>query len=669
MTKPGVSKLWLGALVLLSACGRTELPGWLLAETAPASAESVATATSTTAGAVTGPGFTATTFPALTTVSTAAVTGGGGITASSSDVTASSAGGTTSTDGSSGEGGEGGEAPGELEVEPDALTPGRYKLEYGASFSASGGSGPYQFRVTAGELPPGLELAIDGTITGTPTFPGSWSFTLEVTDELGARAEQEYTLEVERNSLVALTVFLSSSSTRVDTLLLDLTQPGDGLLHRQDNSRFPQFSPDGRWLKWNMLDDQGTSDRYAQPLVDRTPLEQVPLAEDETDRPWCVWSPDSKRLGCALASSVNASFELGVRSVTDTSIEAVMPIADATAGDPRWLSPTRIVYTDPDSGLVAANFVGDEVTMAPYLQSLSDEAGAFRLITDYGSERGIVYTSGASPERTFVVDLATQVWHELLEATYWMFAPRLHLMLGWNGALSFLHAMDGTELLGPIDTSGAGSLAPEAYGPRIAMAPHAPRFAAVREERVIVSSVVAGVLENEEIAGAYASPRAFQFSLDGRWLALATDTGLWLTDLDSAAPLAAVKVADVRAASIIFAPDSSALAFVSEGAGIPNGGPPVTLGVVDLTHSPELETRLLQTNDEWGGPIWSNDASYLLFLGASVETGRALHVYDLLEPGSPQRFLVSCDATIGSSPGCPNGAEFQPWVSWMAPAQ
>ncbi len=670
VTKPGVSKLSLGAAVLLGACGRTELSEWLRSDTVAASAGSASVTTSAGGDpASAGPGFTATAI--------AAVTNGGGVTASTSGTSSTGTGATgfggmtASAGGTFGMGGAGGEAPSEIEIEPDTLVPGRYKLEYGASFSASGGSGSYEFRVAAGELPPGLVLASDGALTGTPSFPGRWLFTIEVSDGLGARGQQEYSLEIERNSLVALTVFQSSSSTRSDALLIDLTQPEDGVLHRQEYSRYPQFSPDGRWLKWSTFDASGTTDSYAQPLVDRTPLEQLPLTEDGTSKAWCAWSPDSKRLGCTLSSD-DASFELGVRSVTDTSIEGVVPVAEGTSDHTQWISPTRIVYKDSDAELFVADVGNDVVKLEQYLQSLRDEAGQMLLVTDYGAERAVVHSVDASPQRTFVVDLTTETWHELSLATYWMLAPELDLMLGWEGALHFMHAMEGMELLGPLDTSGAGSLAVEASG-QIALAPTAARFVAVRAARAIVSSVVGGELENVEVTGAYGSPQIFRFSPDGRWLALATDTELWLTDLGAgdgpADAFAAVKLSDVERATVVFAPDSSALAFISAGVSNPIGGPPVTLGVVDLTQPPEFATRLLETDDEWSWPTWSNDASYLFFLGGSLTAGRALHVYDLLEPDSPRRLIVSCDVPIGASPGCPNGVEFQPWVSWLASTQ
>jgi uncharacterized protein (TIGR03437 family) len=50
------------------------------------------------------------------------------------------------------------------------------------TFSASGGVPPYQFSVTGGTLPPGMVLNPNGNLTGTPTSPGKYSFTISVTD-------------------------------------------------------------------------------------------------------------------------------------------------------------------------------------------------------------------------------------------------------------------------------------------------------------------------------------------------------------------------------------------------------------------------------------------------------------------------------------------------------
>ena len=54
---------------------------------------------------------------------------------------------------------------------------------------ASGGTGTYQFAVTGGALPGGLELnPATGSISGTPTVGGVYSYTVQVTDSGGAMA-------------------------------------------------------------------------------------------------------------------------------------------------------------------------------------------------------------------------------------------------------------------------------------------------------------------------------------------------------------------------------------------------------------------------------------------------------------------------------------------------
>ena len=55
-----------------------------------------------------------------------------------------------------------------------------YGAAYSQSFTASGGIGPYTY-VRTGTLPPGLNF-VGNTVSGTPTTPGSFSFTITATD-------------------------------------------------------------------------------------------------------------------------------------------------------------------------------------------------------------------------------------------------------------------------------------------------------------------------------------------------------------------------------------------------------------------------------------------------------------------------------------------------------
>jgi hypothetical protein len=67
-----------------------------------------------------------------------------------------------------------------LAITTGALPGGTVGASYSASLQASGGSGSYQWSVTAGQLPPGLSLAPGGTISGTPTTAGTFNFTVQV---------------------------------------------------------------------------------------------------------------------------------------------------------------------------------------------------------------------------------------------------------------------------------------------------------------------------------------------------------------------------------------------------------------------------------------------------------------------------------------------------------
>ncbi|NZA27741.1 putative Ig domain-containing protein [Luteimonas sp. SJ-92] len=81
-------------------------------------------------------------------------------------------------------------------VAPATLPDGAAGQPYGATFAASGGVAPYAYTLAAGSLPAGLQLAADGSLSGTPTASGSTSFTVLATDDNGQTGATAYTLEI-----------------------------------------------------------------------------------------------------------------------------------------------------------------------------------------------------------------------------------------------------------------------------------------------------------------------------------------------------------------------------------------------------------------------------------------------------------------------------------------
>ncbi|NJC32484.1 uncharacterized protein YhjY with autotransporter beta-barrel domain [Xanthomonas arboricola] len=81
-------------------------------------------------------------------------------------------------------------------VAPSALPSATRGTAYSQTLSASGGTAPYTYAVSAGSLPAGITLASNGTLSGTATVEGSFNFTVTATDANTFTATQAYALTV-----------------------------------------------------------------------------------------------------------------------------------------------------------------------------------------------------------------------------------------------------------------------------------------------------------------------------------------------------------------------------------------------------------------------------------------------------------------------------------------
>ncbi len=119
-------------------------------------------------------------------------------------------------------------------------------VAYNQTVTASGGTAPYTFAVTAGALPTSLSLASGGGLTGTPSAAGTFNFTIQATDANTWAGTRAYAITV---STVALdlsvpTVYITQS-TQTPAFNVPLVANRDGYLRAfaiaaQSNSATPQ---------------------------------------------------------------------------------------------------------------------------------------------------------------------------------------------------------------------------------------------------------------------------------------------------------------------------------------------------------------------------------------------------------------------------------------------
>lgn len=97
-----------------------------------------------------------------------------------------------------------------------ALPQGTHASAFDQTLSVSGGTAPYAYAVTAGQLPQGVTLSAAGVLAGTPTQAGRFAFTVEVRDANGFTAAQPYELVVAQ-ATQAISGFAATPATPVFT--------------------------------------------------------------------------------------------------------------------------------------------------------------------------------------------------------------------------------------------------------------------------------------------------------------------------------------------------------------------------------------------------------------------------------------------------------------------
>lgn len=76
------------------------------------------------------------------------------------------------------------------------LSPATLDQAYELALSSTGGQPPMRWAIANGALPPGLTLAANGNLSGTPNVLGTYSFTVQLTDGNSAQTTRVFTLQV-----------------------------------------------------------------------------------------------------------------------------------------------------------------------------------------------------------------------------------------------------------------------------------------------------------------------------------------------------------------------------------------------------------------------------------------------------------------------------------------
>jgi hypothetical protein len=102
-----------------------------------------------------------------------------------------------------------------ITLAPASLPDGQVGMAYSQAFSASGGTAPYAYAVSAGALPAGLVLGSDGALSGTPTAAGNYAFDVSATDSFGNTGSHGYEVQVTAPAITLSPASLPEASVGV----------------------------------------------------------------------------------------------------------------------------------------------------------------------------------------------------------------------------------------------------------------------------------------------------------------------------------------------------------------------------------------------------------------------------------------------------------------------
>jgi hypothetical protein len=271
-------------------------------------------------------------------------------------------------------------------VTPVTLPSGTYGANYSQTITATepsgGAGGPYSF-THSGALPTGLSLASNGTLSGTTTVAGPFSFTITATDKAGFSGSQAYTVDV----LVPTSVSVVASSATSGygqnvTLTATVTTPSGDPTPSSSNGTVT-FYDNGMVLGMGTLTVSGTSVTATLPIATLTAGSHTITAS---------YSGDTSFAGSTSGAQGNA--QVTVSQVTPTVSVSPVNIARYTPLANSQLSGT-VTWT-----------VGGTSVNVPGTFTYSSAAGTV-LSAGLGQTEAVTFTPTDSTDYTTVSTTVT----------------------------------------------------------------------------------------------------------------------------------------------------------------------------------------------------------------------------------------------------------------------
>jgi YVTN family beta-propeller protein len=234
-----------------------------------------------------------------------------------------------------------------LMITTSSVGDGAVNQGYTETLQATGGDPPYSWAVTSGSLPTGLSLgASTGVISGTPTTPGTSTFQVTITDQLGGTTSATYELVVP--SPPPPVVYVANSgdnsvsaidpTTNAVTATIPVGSAPDGIA----------ATPDGQSI---YVSDSGDGDVSVISTATDTVVATISVGGEPTG---LAVTPNG-----AYAYVANASAgDVTVISTSTNTVVATVAVGPALSTDPRAVAIT------PDGAFAyVADGYGDEVAV------------------------------------------------------------------------------------------------------------------------------------------------------------------------------------------------------------------------------------------------------------------------------------------------------------------